>query len=139
MRDTGVGINAQFLPHVFDRLRQADSSSTRRHGGLGLGLAIVRHLVESHGGTVRADSDGEGRGATFTVSLPLIAAAPPPGGNGSHAPGQSAGPAERLRGLRVLVVDDEPDARDLLGRVLGQAGADVRTAASASEALGRHG
>jgi PAS domain S-box-containing protein len=135
--DTGQGIDPEFLPHVFDRLRQADSSTTRRHGGLGLGLAIVRHLVESHGGTVRAESRGEGKGATFTASLPILTPAasaspraPVVSGSAQRADGGAA-----LSGVRVLVVDDDPDALDLVSRVLKQSGADVRTAGSAAEAL----
>jgi signal transduction histidine kinase/CheY-like chemotaxis protein len=136
--DTGQGIAPEFLPYVFDRFRQADGSTTREHGGLGLGLAIVRHLVEQHGGRVSAESAGEQRGSTFTISLPVAAVraeegrgivAPPP----SHPlPGVGA-PA--LGGVRVLVVDDQPDARELLAMVLGAAGAEVSTAGSAAEAL----
>ena len=138
--DTGAGVAPEFLPHVFERFRQADMGTTRRHGGLGLGLAIVRHLVELHGGTVRADSPGEGKGATFTVSLP---AAPV---HRREATGQHENQAardtlpehrrpERLDGLRLLVVDDEPDARELLAAGLGRCGAEVVTAESAREAI----
>jgi PAS domain S-box-containing protein len=139
--DTGAGIDAGFLPHVFERFRQADQRTTRQQGGLGLGLAIVRHLVELHGGTVRADSGGEGAGATFTVTLPL--AAQPRRREAEERPHPAARdtlPAhdcpERLDGLRVLVVDDEQDARELLAAGLGQCGAEVVTASSAPEALG---
>jgi CheY-like chemotaxis protein/two-component sensor histidine kinase len=137
--DTGQGISAEFLPHVFDRFRQADGTTTRTHGGLGLGLAIVRHLVELHGGTVRADSEGAGKGAAFTVTLPLI--------NGGREQGEveraqkvqgDAGPVPHysaLEGLRVLVVDDELDTRDLIAAVLARGGAEVQTAATSSEAL----
>src|SRR5437588_2569637 len=113
--DTGLGISRDFLPHVFDRFRQGDQSTTRVHGGLGLGLAIVRHLVELHGGTVRAESDGEGHGAAFTVELPQLRNADFGLRNEEEksADDESAGPnqqSEILRGLRVLVVDDEADA-----------------------------
>jgi len=126
--DTGEGIAPQFLPFIFDRFRQADSTITRRHGGLGLGLAIVRHLAELHEGTVEAESAGEGYGATFTIRLPLQAAAEParPADPGSPAP---------LRGAQLLLVDDDQDALDMLSMLLGEAGASVRTATSAAEAL----
>jgi PAS domain S-box-containing protein len=131
--DTGAGIGPEFLPHVFESFRQADQSTTRKYGGLGLGLAIVRHLVEAHGGTVRVESEGEGRGATFAVSLPLVSArveeAPARRGNAA------ATRPERLDGLKVLVVDDEADTRELLRVGLGQYGAEVVTAGSAREAL----
>ena len=128
--DTGIGIEPSFLPNVFETFRQADASSTRAHGGLGLGLSIVRHLVELHGGTVRAASDGRGAGATFTVALPVrsparatVVGAPAPAANGL------------LRGYRVLAVDDDPDTRELLYSTLLAAGADTAAAASAEEAL----
>src|SRR6266850_1037237 len=124
--DTGIGIQRDFLPHVFDRFRQADSSSTRMQGGLGLGLAIVRHLVEVHGGTVEAESEGEGKGARFTVHLPVRQVQPQP-----PAP---IGPTA-LAGIRVLVVDDDEDARELVRVMLGNYGAEVIQAASADEAL----
>ncbi|HEX8561068.1 MAG TPA: response regulator [Pyrinomonadaceae bacterium] len=137
VEDTGQGIAAEFLPHVFDRFRQADGTTTRRHGGLGLGLAIARHLVELHGGSIRADSPGEGRGASFSVSLPLMNA--PAGGDGAEAArgAGAASPAGRggLEGLRVLVVDDETDTRELVAFALTASGAEVRTAARAAEAL----
>ncbi|HSU68164.1 MAG TPA: CHASE domain-containing protein [Tepidisphaeraceae bacterium] len=136
--DTGMGINPDFLPYVFDRLRQADASSTRRHGGLGLGLSIARHLIESHGGTIRAQSAGENRGATFTVSLPLSPNAVVKDSASKSGNGSERDPSRRrkLQGVRVLVVDDEPDAREIVSHVLRREGADVRAAASAAEALG---
>jgi PAS domain S-box-containing protein len=136
--DTGTGIAPDFLPFVFDRFRQADGSSARRHGGLGLGLAIVRHLVELHGGSVRADSAGDGTGATFTVELPRV------GIDRSHTPAGDVDdrlghrgdcPRElRLAGCRVLVVDDEEDARHLMESVLVRSGAEIRAAGSVEDA-----
>jgi PAS domain S-box-containing protein len=131
VRDTGEGIPRDFLRHVFERFRQAESTISRRHGGLGLGLAIVRHLIEAHGGTVAADSAGEGRGATFTVSLPLCA-----GETGTKTmPHARTTETPVLAGISVLVVDDQADARDLARVVLELHGADVTTVASAGEAL----
>jgi PAS domain S-box-containing protein len=132
--DTGKGISPDFLPHIFESFRQEDASTTRRYGGLGLGLAIVRSLVEAHGGTIFADSEGEGRGATFTVRLPLLqpertalqSASPPHLSPSAHLP---------LSGIRVLTVDDEPDSRTLFTTVLTQYGAEVMTVASAIEVL----
>jgi signal transduction histidine kinase/ActR/RegA family two-component response regulator len=140
--DTGQGISPDFLPHVFERFRQAHGAPTRRHGGLGVGLAIVRQLVELHGGTVHAASEGLGRGATFTICLPTPA--------GDRSAARLAGFADRrmmesgaspvprmprLDGLRILVVDDDGDGRALTSLVLTQAGATVKAAASVREAL----
>jgi PAS domain S-box-containing protein len=136
--DTGQGIDPEFLPHVFERFRQADSSSTRTHGGLGLGLAIVRHLVELHGGRVRAQSPGEGQGATFVVELPLAILHQPLAPDRIHPRAGEGVPFDgkpNLRGVRILVVDDEPDTLDTLRAVLEQAGAEVRSAGSARDAL----
>jgi signal transduction histidine kinase/ActR/RegA family two-component response regulator len=133
VRDTGGGINPEFMPHVFERFRQADSSTSRPHGGLGLGLAIVRHLVEAHDGTVVAESAGKGKGATFTVRLPRhdsTDAARPAG----LAPSAEAAPVS-LEHVRVLLVDDDPDTRGMMQTVLVQRGAQVTAAASAAEAL----
>jgi PAS domain S-box-containing protein len=134
--DSGQGIESEFLPHVFDRFRQADGTSTRRHGGLGLGLAIVRHLVELHGGTVGADSAGTGKGSTFTVSLPVRAVQPPAQFERSQPARSTNEPGQlSLSGLSVLVVDDEADARELIATVLEQAGARAITASNVDEAL----
>jgi CheY-like chemotaxis protein len=132
VRDSGQGIPPDFLPHVFDRFRQADSSASRTYAGLGLGLAIVRHLVEGHGGTVCAESAGEGRGANFTVTLPRLRALAQTAIK-SEIPGRAGLPL--LIGMRVLVVDDEDDARAALAAALGRCGAQVEVAASAAEAL----
>ena len=136
--DTGEGIDPRFLPHVFDAFRQADGTTTREHGGLGLGLAIARELVELHGGTIKARSDGAGRGSTFQVDLPsMVSESPAPGGTPASA-GARETPAfdqNLLRGLRILVVDDEADARDLIEMALAQYGAVVTTADSAAAAL----
>ncbi len=140
--DTGAGIEPDFLPFVFDRFRQADAATTRAYGGLGLGLAIVRQLVELHGGTVAVDSAGAGRGATFRVRLPLTSPPPPP--RASHELAPTAEPAETpegafdcelLSGLRVLVVDDERDARELFARTLSECGAQVLIADSTAAAI----
>jgi signal transduction histidine kinase len=129
--DTGQGISAEFLPHVFDRFRQADGSTVRRHGGMGLGLAIVRHLVELHGGRVSARSEGEGKGATFTVQLPRART-----DAGLAAAGVLVPLAEvPLRGTRVLLIEDDPDGREVLTTLLVQQGAECRVAAGALEGL----
>jgi signal transduction histidine kinase/ActR/RegA family two-component response regulator len=140
VQDSGVGIPASFLPHVFDRFRQADASTTRHFGGLGLGLAIARQLVELHGGTIRAESAGADLGSTFIVSLPLRAVNGGAEGERREHPRASLnapfkGVAVSLTGLQILVVDDQPDARELVRAVLIAAGARVLTAESADEAL----
>ncbi|MES2901271.1 MAG: ATP-binding protein [Pseudomonadota bacterium] len=140
VEDTGVGIKPEFMAHVFERFRQGDASTTRRHGGLGLGLSIVKHLIEQHGGTVRVESPGEEQGASFTIELPA-----------AKRPAQSVRPdrvtyslpsphtpdimLKDLSTVSVLVVDDEPDARDLIKRILSDCHANVTTVASATEAL----
>ena len=138
--DTGQGISADFLPHVFDRFRQADQKTSRQHGGMGLGLAIVRHLVELHGGTVSAASECEGKGATFTVSLPITPVYQVDASGSRVHPGASDllppdNPTDRLDGLYILVVDDEADTRELLKQGLEYCGAKVKVAGSAAEAV----
>ncbi|HUR98580.1 MAG TPA: ATP-binding protein, partial [Pyrinomonadaceae bacterium] len=140
--DTGNGIAIEFLPYVFDRFRQADQASTRTQGGLGLGLSIVRQIVEMHGGTVSVNSEGEGMGATFTVALPRLSAIPrhrEAEQNREHSQLSdefvSIDCAPELNGLRILVVDDEADARDLLREVLEMCGSEVVTMSTAAEAL----
>lgn len=151
IRDNGAGIKPEFITHVFERFRQADASMTRTHGGLGLGLSIVKHLIEQHGGTVRADSAGEGQGASFTIELPLAKAAPVSHADrvraamilpSSSAKAQADGAAQPaldtvvrdLGGMSVLVVDDDRDARELIARMLADCHASVRLAADAREA-----
>ncbi len=139
--DNGMGISREFLPHVFERFRQADSSTTRPHGGLGLGLAIVRHLVELHGGTVTGASAGAGRGSQFTVKLPAANFAQPVPQQLLLQPSaeaetnDAAGEVPNLAGLRVLLVDDEPDTLEILRVMLNQFGANVRGAGSTSDAF----
>jgi len=137
--DTGVGISHEFLPHVFDRFTQSDSSITRRHSGLGLGLAIVRHIVQLHGGTVKAESAGEGQGAAFTVALPCRLLERRRGGPSIRravpAVHTVTDDVPSLCGTQVLVVDDEPEARDVAATVLRHHGATVLTAADAEQAL----
>jgi CheY-like chemotaxis protein len=139
VRDNGAGIAPEFLPRVFERFSQADSSTTRAHGGLGLGLAIVRHLVEAHGGTVRAESDGPGKGACFTVRLPTAVARPRarPAPEVRSVPTlvPAPRPAGSLERIRILVVDDDRDTLEVMRQLLEQAGADVAAASSADEAL----
>jgi PAS domain S-box-containing protein len=135
--DTGVGISPEFLPHVFERFRQADASTTRTHGGLGVGLSLVRHLTELHGGEVRAESRGAGRGATFTVRLPLLPGPAAEGRDVHSLKSGSVGPradALPLRGLRVLVVDDEKDTLEVIAAALNLYGAEATTARSVREA-----
>jgi signal transduction histidine kinase len=142
VHDTGKGIAKQFLPHVFDRFRQEDDAATRRHSGLGLGLALVRHIVAAHGGSVSARSDGEGRGASFSITLPSDDGRRSRSGETdrpSPAPVvvNHGLPVGRLSNIRILVVEDDEDARDLLATVLTQQGAKVSQAGNATEALAR--
>jgi len=140
--DTGEGISPDFLPFIFNRFQQGDGTTTRRHGGLGLGLAIARHLVEMHGGTIAAASEGVDKGSTFTVTFPLVALR---SASGSLVPPQLLSTAQEshsngntqisLKGLRILAIDDEPDVRDMLQTLLQDYGANVLTAASAEEGL----
>jgi PAS domain S-box-containing protein len=138
VRDTGEGISPEFLPYVFDRFRQADASSRKRHGGLGLGLAIVRHLAEMHGGTAEAQSEGEGRGSTFSVCIPIRT-----GWDDMRGPAAANGAKsvrtrrQRLTGLRILTVDDDRNTREMLQEALERAGAEVISADSARDALAR--
>src|SRR5581483_1306015 len=127
VRDTGRGIPAAFLPYVFDRFRQADAGITRAKGGLGLGLAIVRHLVELHGGTVAAESEGEGRGAAFSIALPALV---DPTTVIKAARVGAPGPVPRLDGVWVLVVEDNDDTREMVAMVLSHAGAAVKSVAT---------
>jgi len=136
VRDTGIGISEDFLPHVFERFRQAESSATRTHRGMGLGLAIVRHLVELHGGTVSVHSDGENHGTTFMVHLPL-AAVPKAMSLPAAALEANGDLAKMLNGLRILLVEDEPDARELIAILLQGSGATVEAVDSVSGALQR--
>jgi PAS domain S-box-containing protein len=135
VRDTGQGIHPSFLPYVFDRFRQAETSAARSHGGLGLGLAIVRHLVELHGGTVEAQSEGEGSGATFTVLLPFQPPMPDSRWAERHLVSVQGESLATLEGIAVLIVDDDGDTRALLRAMLERSGATVRTAGSARAAL----
>jgi CheY-like chemotaxis protein len=135
-----VGIRPGFIPHLFERFRQSDASTTREYGGLGLGLSIVKNLMELHGGTVSIESPGEGLGTTVTVHLPLTVADRPKDEAGRLHPAKpKAGTARivdgELAGLRIMVVDDQPDARELIRRVLEDCAADVETACSVDEAI----
>jgi hypothetical protein len=137
VRDTGKGIRRDFLPHVFERFQRAENGAARSHGGLGLGLAIVRHIAEAHGGTVHVESPGEGQGAVFTIKLPLMAPR-----TASEVERRRLAVVERtkdheyqsLAGLRVLLVDDEPDSNEAVRELLSSCGAEVQVAASASQA-----
>jgi CheY-like chemotaxis protein len=139
VQDSGIGISREFLPHVFDRFRQGDPGTNRIHGGMGLGLSIVRQLVELHGGTARAESEGEGRGTTFVIGLPSVTLQEDR--KGAEFTGPTAGNIleiecpPSLQGLRVLVVDDEADTRDMMCAVLEHCRIDVVTARSTSEAM----
>src|SRR5678815_4752540 len=140
VRDNGNGIPPEFLPVIFDRFRQADSSASRTHGGLGIGLALVRQLVELHGGKADAESEGPGKGATFIIQLPI--AGVPEDGERPHVrmPARTS-PADspwalHLRGIKVLVVDDEPDSLSMVRRILEENNAEVLTAASSDGAVG---
>jgi PAS domain S-box-containing protein len=140
--DTGIGIDPRFLPHVFDRFRQADASSTREYGGLGIGLAIVRHIVEMHGGGVSASSPGQGQGATFKIRLPMISARRLARREGPQAKRPPAAKerkvpenGHRLDGVRVLLVEDNPDTLDMLRFIFDESGAEVITATTVDEAL----
>ena len=139
--DTGMGMEPAFLPHIFDRFSQADTSSTRRHGGLGLGLAIVRYLVEQHGGTIHADSPGAEKGATFSVMLPLMSVSDsatvgaPVDVATDYRAAAGGDNGERIKGLRILLVDDDAGTREAVADMLGDMGAQVRVAKSAPEAM----
>jgi CheY-like chemotaxis protein len=137
--DTGIGIGAQFLPHIFERFRQADGSITRLHGGLGLGLAIVRHLIELHHGSIVAESAGEEKGATFRIELPLRKPALLPkrgaASERNEVNGYSSEQSRTLDGIKILVVDDEPDAREMVSAILTRCGSNVRCSESAAAAV----
>jgi CheY-like chemotaxis protein len=136
--DSGIGIDATFLPYVFDRFRQADNSSTRGHTGLGLGLAIVRHLVELHGGSVRAESDGRDAGARFVLQLPRrqpSVTATDQRQRGGSRPANAATPVPRLDGLRVLIIDDDRESCEMMLEALQEYGACLRAALSARAAV----
>ncbi|HZF31305.1 MAG TPA: response regulator, partial [Gammaproteobacteria bacterium] len=130
--DSGVGIRPEFLPRIFERFQQGNPSITRRFGGLGLGLAIVKHLVDLHGGAIRAESDGDGKGARFTLTLPTGSALVESATRGATTPVTEP---DALQGMRILVVEDEKDTLDFLARMLIARGAEVVVATSAVEAL----
>jgi CheY-like chemotaxis protein len=132
--DHGRGIDASFLPHIFEAFRQADGSTTRRHGGLGLGLAIAKQIVHAHGGDIQAHSEGPGKGATFTVELPTTESLPGPSSQ-REAPSDPAASAQRLKGITVLVVDDDDDGRELVVETLAAHGAYVAALDSPLDAL----
>ncbi|HET9762985.1 MAG TPA: response regulator, partial [Casimicrobiaceae bacterium] len=140
--DTGEGISPEFLPHVFERFQQAELGTSRAHGGLGLGLAIARHIVELHGGMIHAESPGVGKGAVFAVKLPLIVRARRPGEDERlHPSGGIVEPAMEearipLLGLRVLLVDDDPESNEVVRTLLASCGAEVEVAGSTAQALG---
>ena len=133
IHDSGEGIAPEFLPHVFDRFRQENAAVTRTHSGLGLGLSLVRHLVELHGGRIEGESDGKGQGSTFTVRLPLLGAAE--GRSGAAAAPPPMPDVNMIRGRRILIVDDDADTRELAAEALAQAGVRTVTAASVAEAF----
>ncbi|HUB26155.1 MAG TPA: ATP-binding protein, partial [Tepidisphaeraceae bacterium] len=136
--DTGQGIASSFIPHIFERFSQADASTARKHGGLGIGLSIVKQLTELHGGKISVQSEGEGRGATFRVTLPNEANGSKPSANKQKEAvrlSTNNAAAARLLGVNVLVVDDDPDARLVIARLLGDCGATVITASSAAEGM----
>jgi CheY-like chemotaxis protein len=140
VKDTGQGISPEFLPHVFERFRQADSTFARAHGGLGLGLSITRRLVELHDGSIHAESEGEGRGSTFIVKLPLAVNHREPSASARQtAPGGRVREfsSVSLEGARILMVDDDADALEMMKAMLEQFGAEVAPAASAGEALSK--
>jgi CheY-like chemotaxis protein len=135
VKDSGAGINPEFLPFVFERFSQASTGSVRKHGGLGLGLAIVRHLVELHGGTVQAESPGEGQGATFTVTFPIAARSARASAAASAEDAEASEQKIRLDGLHILIVDDETEMKELLTTLLTQYGAQVTARATGAEVL----
>src|SRR6185295_17152438 len=134
IQDTGVGVNPAFLPHVFERFRQADASTTRRHGGLGLGLSIVKSLAELHGGSVKAASPGEGQGSTFTVNLPIVTTQSEEGDTRLRDT-HDLDTLPRLTDVSVLIVDDEADSLMFFGRLLEECGAHVLLAVDADQAM----
>jgi CheY-like chemotaxis protein len=136
--DSGIGISSEFIPYIFDRFRQADGSTTRNHGGLGLGLAIVQHLVELHRGSVSVESRGKNKGATFIVELPVLNEVEPCLSDDKVSAddnGDPLGSHKLLDGIRVLVVDDEADARELVSTILTRCGSEVRCSESAADAM----